>query len=96
MVSWIRYWYQTLNYVPLPLYTKILEVNLFVFAYRLFHEDFSPIDGALNYTFTFTFFVIFLATVNSFIFVNLSLCKLSKSPYIDENNKSQNYYSFTS
>ena len=29
------------------LYTKILEVNLFAFAYRLFHEDFSPIDGAL-------------------------------------------------
>ena len=27
------------------LYTKILEVNLFAFAYRLFHEDFSPIDG---------------------------------------------------
>ena len=25
--------------------TKILEVNLFAFAYRLFHEDFSPIDG---------------------------------------------------
>ena len=25
------------------LYTEILEVNLFVFAYRLFHEDFSPI-----------------------------------------------------
>ena len=22
-------------------YTKILEVNLFAFAYRLFHEDFS-------------------------------------------------------
>ena len=29
------------------LYTKILEVNLFAFAYRLFHEDFSSIDGAL-------------------------------------------------
>ena len=29
------------------LYTKILEVNLFAFAYRLFHEDFSPIFGAL-------------------------------------------------
>ena len=29
------------------LYTKILEVNLFAFAYRLFHEDFSPIDGEL-------------------------------------------------
>ena len=26
--------------------TKILEVNLFAFAYRLFHEDFSPIDDA--------------------------------------------------
>ena len=29
------------------LYTKILEVDLFAFAYRLFHEDFSPINGAL-------------------------------------------------
>ena len=27
--------------------TKILEVNLFAFAYRLFHEDFSPINGVL-------------------------------------------------
>ena len=27
-------------------YTKILEVNLFAFAYRLFHEDFSSVDGA--------------------------------------------------
>ena len=27
------------------LYTKILEVNLLAFDYRLFHEDFSPIDG---------------------------------------------------
>ena len=25
-------------------YTKILEVNLFAFAYRLFHRDFSPIN----------------------------------------------------
>ena len=30
------------------LYTKILEVNLFAFAYRLFHGDFSPIDGTLR------------------------------------------------
>ena len=29
------------------LYTKILEVNMFAFAYRLFHEDFSSIKGAL-------------------------------------------------
>ena len=28
-------------------YTKILEVNLFGFACRLFHEDFSLIDGTL-------------------------------------------------
>ena len=26
------------------LYTKILEVNLFAFAYRLFHRDFSSIN----------------------------------------------------
>ena len=26
-------------------YTEILEVNLFAFTYRLFHEDFSPLDG---------------------------------------------------
>ena len=29
------------------LYAKILEVNLFAFVYRLFHEDFSPFYGAL-------------------------------------------------
>ena len=28
------------------LYTKILEVNLFAFAYRLFHEDFFSINRA--------------------------------------------------
>ena len=27
------------------LYTKILEVNLLAFSYRLFHRDFSPLDG---------------------------------------------------
>ena len=27
------------------LYTRILEVNLFAFAYKLFHEDFSPIEA---------------------------------------------------
>ena len=27
------------------LYTKILDVNLFAFAYRLLHEDFSSTDG---------------------------------------------------
>ena len=27
------------------LYTKILEDNLFAFAYRLFRRDFSPLDG---------------------------------------------------
>ena len=28
------------------LYTEIVEVNLFAFAYRLFHENFYPIHGA--------------------------------------------------
>ena len=27
------------------LHTKIPEVNLFAFAYRLFRRDFSPLDG---------------------------------------------------
>ena len=30
------------------LYTNILEVNLFAFAYRLFHRDFSPMSNALE------------------------------------------------
>ena len=30
----------------MSLYTEILKVNLFAFAYRLFHEDFSPIYEA--------------------------------------------------
>ena len=36
-------------YIIMLYYTKILEVNLFAFAYRLFHEDFSSIDGTLLY-----------------------------------------------
>ena len=36
-------------------YTKILEVNLFVFAYRLFHRDFSPINRTF-YIGTHSFF----------------------------------------
>ena len=31
------------------LYTKILEVNLFAFAYRLFHRDFSPLDAPVEW-----------------------------------------------
>ena len=30
------------------LYTEILEVNLFAFAYTLFHEDFSRLNGTLG------------------------------------------------
>ena len=37
------------------IYTKILEVNLFAFAYRLFHRDFSPINGTYC-VFTHSFF----------------------------------------
>ena len=32
-------------YIYIYIYTKILEVNLFAFAYRLFRRDFSPLDG---------------------------------------------------
>ena len=45
---------------PLDLYlkyTKILEVNLFAFAYRLFHEDFSSIDGILHGAHSFSSFI---------------------------------------
>ena len=35
-------------YLFIYLSTKILEVNLFAFAYKLFHEDFSPTYGALD------------------------------------------------
>ena len=31
------------------LYTKILEVNLFAFAYRLFHRDFSPLECPMEW-----------------------------------------------
>ena len=30
------------------LYTKILEVNMFAFAYRLFRRDFSPLDSNMS------------------------------------------------
>ena len=30
------------------LYTKILEVNLFPFAYRLFRRDFSPLEHKIH------------------------------------------------
>ena len=33
------------DYVYILPYTKILEVNLFAFACRLFRRDFSPLDG---------------------------------------------------
>ena len=37
------------------LYTKILEVNLFAFAYRLFHTDFSPINVVHIHTYIHTY-----------------------------------------
>ena len=37
------------------LYTKILDVNLFAFAYRLFHRDFS----SLNWLFAFVLILLF-------------------------------------
>ena len=43
------------------LYTKILEVNLFAFAYRLFRRDFSPLDG--------TYCIIFWVYMNIYVYV---------------------------
>ena len=34
------------------MYTEILEVNLFAFAYRLFHEDFSPLGTYIELMYT--------------------------------------------
>ena len=45
------------------LYTKILEVNLFAFAYRLFHEDFSSIIGDFCIG-THSFFSSFICILN--------------------------------
>ena len=43
------------------LYTKILEVNLFAFTYRLFHRDFSLINGTFcNGTHSFSSFIYIL------------------------------------
>ena len=39
-------WQTVLFYIER--FTQILEVNLLAFACRLFHEDFSPIYGALQ------------------------------------------------
>ena len=51
------------------LYTQILEVNLFAFAYRLFHKDFSPLNGAsckkLIYLYLFTEFVMTISLQSS-------------------------------
>ena len=44
-----------LIYYILFIYTKFLEVNLFAFAYRLFHADFSSIDRALIYLFMYLY-----------------------------------------
>ena len=35
-----------MSIIVLELYTKITEVDLSAFAYRLFHDDFSSILGA--------------------------------------------------
>ena len=41
----INIWIYIYIYIYIYIDTKILEVNLFAFAYRLFRRDFSPLDG---------------------------------------------------
>ena len=44
MIGYYEITYMYIIYI-IYIYTKILEVNLFAFAYRLFRRDFSPLDG---------------------------------------------------
>ena len=50
--------------------TKILEGNLFAFAYRLFRRDFSPLDRT------------YCNKLTSRIFVNFSLCNMNDLIFI--------------
>ena len=56
-----RFDVDTVNYynmnVDIALCTEILEVNLFAFAHRVFHEDFSSIDRILRYSFFFQLYI---------------------------------------
>ena len=45
--------------------TKILEVNLFAFAYRLFRRDFSPLDG------TYCIYTIYMCICDALYIINL-------------------------
>ena len=40
----LSFWISSVKAIDFTIDTKILEVNLIAFAYRLFHEDFSSID----------------------------------------------------
>ena len=55
-------------------FTKITEVNLFAFAYRLFHEDFSPIYGANILNFLSSLYTLTLKVLNFWKFT--SYCSL--------------------
>ena len=55
------------------LYTKILEVNVFAFAYRLFHEDFSPIDETLSAVYIFIRHILVFYVGNLFLFIAVFL-----------------------
>ena len=46
LADWLIYNWICTNIIEVNLSTKILEVNLFAFAYRLFHRDFYPLNGA--------------------------------------------------
>ena len=51
------------------LYTKILEVNLFAFAYRLFRRNFSPLNGTYCiYIYIYIYIWVILARCRSFGF----------------------------
>ena len=60
------------------LYTKILEVNLFAFAYRLFRRDFSPLDVYIYiYIYIYIYpevMLIYNSNTETFLFAHLFVC----------------------
>ena len=52
-------------YIYIYIYTKILEVNLFAFAYRLFRRDFSPLDG------TYCIYVYIYTHIHTYIYTHI-------------------------
>ena len=63
------------------LYTKIPEVNLFAFAYRLFRRDFSPLDGTYCiYIYVYMYsYEHYIMHIYIYIYIYMSVHTLTKN-----------------